>query len=278
MKVVVTGGSGKVGQLVIKGLLDHGHAVLSIDRVPPQAKLCRHLTVDLKDIGQVYQALEGSEAVIHLAAYAAPNLVPDSETFCNNVTLTYNVLNSAHRNGIRRVAIASSGATFGFAYSKKDPNPDYLPLDEQHGCRPQDPYGLSKLVGEKIADSFAALGDMTICTLRFPRIVFSYEDFPKLQSTPERWRNRLWTYIDVRDVVNAFETVLEAKIQDHEVFLFSAPGSEHNGPTYELLEKYLPNVRNVRTGLQGNWSCIDASKAEKLLGFKSSHSWEQSLK
>lgn len=49
--------------------------------------------------------------------------------------------------------IASSTAAFGFIYAKNLWAPDYLPLDESHPSKPQDSYGLSKVVGEQIADS-----------------------------------------------------------------------------------------------------------------------------
>lgn len=65
--------------------------------------------------------------------------------------------------------IASSTAAFGFIYAKNLWAPDYLPLDESHPSKPQDSYGLSKVVGEQIADSIATAHEvMTISSLRFP--------------------------------------------------------------------------------------------------------------
>ena len=94
-KVVVTGGSGRLGQFVIRELLDHSYEILSLDRVPPAQRLCAHWNVDLRRSGDLYEALKGAFGVIHLGAYQAPNLAPDSETFSNNVTGTYNVLKAA---------------------------------------------------------------------------------------------------------------------------------------------------------------------------------------
>ena len=47
--------------------------------------------------------------------------------------------------------LASSTAAYGYIYGAADAVPDYLPVDEDHPCRPTDPYGLSKVVGERIA-------------------------------------------------------------------------------------------------------------------------------
>ena len=64
--------------------------------------------------------------------------------------------------------------------------PNYLPLDETHPRKPLDPYGLSKVVGETVADSFARLHDIGICSLRF--------------QDPGVKLGRLWSYLDARDV------------------------------------------------------------------------------
>lgn len=93
-------------------------------------------------------------------------------------------------------------AAFGFIYASKRILPEYLPLDENHPSRPHDPYGLSKLVGEQIADSLALLhADMTISSLRFPGVVFdrSYESVRERWQDPGARAKTSWAYIDARD-------------------------------------------------------------------------------
>ena len=118
-KVVVTGGNGRLGRLVIRQLLAHEYEVLNLDRVPPAEKLCASWMADLRHSGAVYEALKGAFGVIHLGAYQAPNLAPDSETFSNNVTATYNVLKAAADLGVKKVVIASSTTAFGFIYARQ---------------------------------------------------------------------------------------------------------------------------------------------------------------
>lgn len=280
MKIVVTGGSGRLGQHVIRELQNHGHEVLSLDRVVPQTKLCPSWIADLTRAGDIYQAVRGADGMIHLAGYQAPDLAPDSETFGNNVTATYNVLHAAAALRVRKVVIASSTAAFGFLYARRPWLPEYLPLDEKHPCKPQDPYGLSKLVGEKIAGSFAEVDEISICSLRFPGINFD----PSYQGFAERWQDpsiklgRFWSYIDARDAACACRLALEAAVRGHEIFLVAAPTSTMRQPTDELMRVYLPGVKKARHALNGNWSGVNSTRAQELLGFEAKHVWENYLR
>ena len=78
-KIAVTGGSGKAGRAVVRDLLEHGHQVLNIDRVPSAESSspdspAPFLAADLTDYGETVEALgnaeklPGIEAVVHLAA------------------------------------------------------------------------------------------------------------------------------------------------------------------------------------------------------------------
>jgi nucleoside-diphosphate-sugar epimerase len=279
MKVVVTGGSGRLGQHVIRELLDHGHQVLSLDKTASPAPLCPSWIVDLRDPGAIYEALGGAEGVVHLGAYQKPGMVPDTETFSNNIMATYNVLKAAADLRITRVAIASSIAAFGFLYAPCFWPPDYLPLDEGHPCKPQDPYGLSKLLGETVADGFAASHPMTILSLRFPGVNFdlSYRSFPERWKDPGARLGGFWSYIDARDAADALRLALEAKLSGHRVLNVAAPASSMKEPTDDLIGRYLPGVRKAKKPLTANWSGMDSTRAEAILGFKAKHTWEKYL-
>ncbi len=259
-KVVVTGGSGRLGQFVIRDLLEHGYQVLSLDRVAPREKLCTSWLVDLRHAGDLFEALKAAHGIIHLGAYQAPNLAPDAETLSNNVSATYNVLRAAADANVKKVVLASSTAAFGFIYATKLWAPEYLPLDEDHPSLPQDSYGLSKVLGERIADSIVSVHkDMTVSSLRFPGVNFdlSYESFR------ERWRNPatrasgFWTYIDARDAAATCRLALEAKFKGHEVFIASAPKNCMIQPTVELVKKYLPKGARLKKVAGTHWSAVD---------------------
>jgi nucleoside-diphosphate-sugar epimerase len=280
-KIVVTGGSGRLGQFVIRDLLANGYQVLSLDRVPPREKLCPSWLVDLRQAGDLFEALKGAYGIVHLGAYQAPNLASDAETLNNNVSATYNVLRAAADSKVTRVVIASSTAAFGFIYAKNLWPPEYLPLDESHPSKPQDSYGLSKVLGEKIADSMVSVyKEMTVSSLRFPGVNFdlSYESFR------ERWRNPpsrtsgFWTYIDARDAAMTCRLALEAKFQGHEVFIASAAKNCMIQPTLELVQKYLPKGAKIRKTSGTHWSCVDSAKARRMLCFNPQHLWQDYLK
>ena len=101
-KIVVTGGSGRLGQFVIRELLAYRYEVLSLDRVPPREKLCATWIADLRNPGDLFEAAKGAYGIVHLGAYQAPNLAPDAETFSNNVTATYNLLRAAADSGVKK--------------------------------------------------------------------------------------------------------------------------------------------------------------------------------
>jgi nucleoside-diphosphate-sugar epimerase len=101
-KMIVTGGSGRLGQFVIRELLAQRYEVLSLDRVPPREKLCATWITDLRNAGDLFEAANGAYGVVHLGAYQAPNLAPDAETFSNNVTATYNLLRAAADLGVKK--------------------------------------------------------------------------------------------------------------------------------------------------------------------------------
>ena len=280
-RIVVTGGSGRLGQFVIRELLAHRYEVLSFDRVPPREKLCPSWLADLRHSGDLFEALKSAYGIVHLGAFQAPNLAPDAETFGNNVTSTYNVLRAAADSGVKKVVIASSTAAFGFIYAKNLWPPDYLPLDESHPSKPQDSYGLSKVIGEQIADSIVTVHkDITISSLRFPGVNFdlSYESFR------ERWRNPatrasgFWTYIDARDAAMTCRLALDAKFRGHEVFIAAAPNNCMIQPTLELVKKYLPKGAKIKKVPGTHWSCVDSAKARRMLGFKTNHIWQDYLK
>jgi len=277
LRIVVTGGSGRLGQFVIRDLLSHGHDVLSLDVVRAPSLPCPAWEADLRRIGDLYQALIGADAVIHLAAYQAPGLASDSETFSNNVTTTYNVLKVAADLGLARAVVASSVAAYGFLYAPRFWPPDYLPLDEQHPCQPQDPYGLSKLIGEQIAESFARRNGLSVASLRLVGIVFdvTYQTFPERWKNPQARLGGFWSYVDARDAASACRLAVETTWPGHEVLNIAAPTSSMPEPTAELIHRYLPEVHEVRPPAHPRWSGVDSSKAARLLGFRAEHTWER---
>ena len=291
MKIVVTGGAGRLGQLTIGELLDHGHDVRSIDKVPIPKSVGRSSVIDLLQAKELAEAFEQADAVIHLArkkfpytsngfdpasrTWRTPDVLGDAAIFGYNVTISYNVVAAAFAAGIKKLAMGSSLTIYGFYYPTRWTAPEYLPVAEDYPLRPQDPYSVSKLVVERACDAFASKSDMQIASLRFAGICAdsTHQNLRERRKDPLRWTGPLWTYIDVRDAARACRLAAEANFVGHETFNICAPNTIMDRPTSELVTEYLPNV-NVRTNSAANWAGYDSGKSRRMLGFSARYLFE----
>ncbi len=278
MNVLVTGGSGKLGAVVVADLVAHGHNVLNADLVAPADQLCPFLQVDLEDAGQVLEAVAGadlcqaSDAVVHLAATAAPGRRPNATTFKNNVTGTYNVFEAARRLGVRNVVYASSEIIFGLPFTTP---PSYLPVDEQSPARPESAYGLSKLLAEEMAEQFCRRDpELKMFGLRFSNVQLQadYAKFAGFQLDPYERRWNLWGYIDARDGAQAVRKALESTLRGCEVFVVANAETVVRLPNADLVEHCFPGTP-LADGLGPNDSLLSIEKARRLLGYEPQHHW-----
>jgi len=285
LKIVVTGGVGKIGQWVVKELIDGSegktpHEVVVFDRVigpasgPFQTGPIRYLLGDVLDLGQVMSALAGVDAVIHMAALPAPRYTTDDVTFRNNVLGTFNVHEAAWRLGIRRVVSTSSTGILGWVYRERDFLPAYLPIDEDHPINPQDSYGLSKKVSEDIARSYADRSDMETIALR-PSGVMTPEQLVELRAAGGRNPARfgLGDYVDLRDLARAYRLAVERPLSGWNVAFVVADDSNFPIPLSEVLPKLMPGLGELAKDLTGTMSGISNVRAKKLLGWQPEHSW-----
>jgi nucleoside-diphosphate-sugar epimerase len=276
MRVVVTGGSGLAGRAVVAKLVQHGYDVTNIDLLPA-AGPAPFRRVDMEDLGQVYGALRGAEAVVHFAAIPRPTFDMPEVVFRTNVMSSFNVLEAATGLGIRRVVMASSVSVLGFPFFERPFAPEYVPIDEDHPRLPQDAYALSKLVGEEIAAGFARRGTLDIVSLRFPWIhtpeTFASEVQP-LWTDPEAGSSNLWGYIDARDVAAAVRLALTVDVRGHEAFFVAAVDSFMPDPSASLVRESYPST-SIREELTGSASLLSSAKAERMLGYRAEHSWRE---
>src|SRR5688500_17026287 len=84
--------------------------------------------------------------------------------------MTNNVLAAAQASAVKKVVCGSSLAVYGFYYPSTELQPAYLPVDEDHPLRPQDPYGMTKLIGEKLCDALSQKTGAQVASLRFAGI------------------------------------------------------------------------------------------------------------
>ncbi len=284
--VVVTGGLGNVGTWVIDQLDQSGWDVVCIDLSTPsgagpggtEVGGIEFRSADLSDHAEAWELINAAdpEAVVHMAAIPMPGLHADSRTFKTNVTSTYNVMTAAGRVGAD-IVWTSSNAIYGTVFADPPWVPDYFPIDEEHPQRPEDPYGGSKLLGEKTAEITSRRYDISVASLR-----------PSLIQVPGAYQTRevrsefdpsdvdkdggYWSYVDVRDVATAVEAALDAEFNGHEPFVIAAENNYLDRPTATVIEEVY-GEQPTECSLQGDESAYSTAKAQSEIGWVPEHDW-----
>jgi nucleoside-diphosphate-sugar epimerase len=153
MKVLVTGALGNVGSYTVDALLEEGHAVVAFDLESARArKLASRLDTavrvawgDITDPASIRAALEGVDAVVHLAGIIPPGVdrAPDLARRIN-VEGTRNLIEQMESSGTaKRLVFASSQGVFGDAQDREPPLRVDTPVS------PTDEYGRHKLACEQ---------------------------------------------------------------------------------------------------------------------------------
>jgi UDP-glucose 4-epimerase len=276
VRIIVTGGSGKLGRTVVSHLKDVGHEVFVFDRVATRGE---SVPVDLRDYGQVVDAVLGLEenhsgvdAIVHLAAVPAPGIVPDVATFENNVLSTYHVLQAARRAGIKRIVTASSETVLGLPFETPPP---YIPVDEEYDARPESTYSLGKHLEEQLEIQLCRWDpELSVTAMRFSNVMepADYAEFGSWQEDPSARRWNLWGYIDARDAADAVSKALEVRGPGFERVIIANADTVMERPSAELAAEVFPDVP-LKRPLEGQETLLGIDKARRLLGWEPQHSW-----
>ena len=177
MRILVTGGAGFIGSSVVDAYVAAGHQVSVVDdlssgtraNLNPRARF-HHLDVRAEGLGAVVAA-ERPEIVSHHAAHVSVRRSVDDPVADASVNVlgSLNVLEAARRHGVRRVVFASTG---GAIYGE----PDVVPADETHPCRPQSPYAVAKLAVEQYLRYFRTTYGLEVVILRYANVYGPRQD------------------------------------------------------------------------------------------------------
>lgn len=282
-RVIVTGGSGKLGRACIQDLLAHDYEVINVDVAPPREQTCPFIHVDLTDFGQTVETLagiddryEGVDGIVHLAAIPAPGLKPNAVIFENNTMSTYNVFAAARTVGIHNIVWASSETVLGLPF---DEPPPYVPIDEEYAGRPESSYSLSKLMGEEMAKQFCRWDDrLKIIGLRFSNVmdVADYANFPGFDADARTRKWNLWAYIDARDASQAIRKALESDLTGADIFIIANADTVMSRPNAELLAEVFPGVP-VKRAFGPHETLLSIDKARRMLGYEPQHTWRDEV-
>ncbi|MGD9667568.1 MAG: UDP-glucose 4-epimerase GalE [Hyphomicrobiaceae bacterium] len=165
--VLVTGGAGYIGSHACKALHQAGYTPVTFDSLVnghewavKWGPLERGNILDRARLDEVLKYYKPS-AVMHFAAFAyvGESVEDPGKYYRNNVVGSLTLIEAARDHKIPRFVFSSTCATYGV--------PVQLPIIEDTPQRPINPYGESKLMVERMLDSFSAVHDINYIALRY---------------------------------------------------------------------------------------------------------------
>lgn len=291
-KILITGGTGFIGEPVVKKVIEEGAEVELIGRNKENLSTIFHSInfneIDLLDIDELKGVLLSAnnyDYVIHLAGRTGPGHIENPILdFKVNALGTLNLLSVLKEIDIERMVYGSSAEVYG--------KPKYLPIDETHPTHPETPYGCSKLTGDTYCYGFYHTYGLKTVSLRFFNLygpplspknakgvvhIFTKRIFqglpPVIAGNPENAKD--YVYID--DVVDAIVSALNKRCEGEVINIGSGiPITiEYVGKTLiSLINKGRDTkINNVEYDKEHNTHeekeifFADIAKAKKLLGY-----------
>ena len=173
MKVFVTGAEGFIGSHVVQELLNEGFEVKALvlynsfdqigwlsDLSEQELEQVEIIKGDIRDPFLMQQAIQGCDAVLHLASLIAIpySYVAPSSYIETNVMGTLNVLQAAEQAGVQRFIQTSTSEVYGTA--------QYVPINESHRLLGQSPYSASKIAADQMCLSYYCSFELPVTIIR----------------------------------------------------------------------------------------------------------------
>ncbi len=168
-KYLVTGGAGFIGSHLVKELVKKGHQVKIIDNLSTGkiknleeiSSKVKFVKGDIRNSKMLEKEFRGADFVLHQAARSSvPESMKSPQIYHQiNINGTFNVLEAAAKNKVKKVVFASSSAVYG--------EPARFPIKEKFLPSPLSPYALTKLAGEDYGRIFAKYWHLPTIALRY---------------------------------------------------------------------------------------------------------------
>ena len=230
--VLITGACGNIGRKLRTAWTDVYDLVL-IDK-EAGADNAEIIVADLAILDDDWIThFHGVDTVVHLAGN------PDSEAPWEdlvgpNLDAMANVFHAAALAGVERIIFASSNHVMGGYRELEDG-----PITAEMEPRPDGPYGVTKLVGERMGQSLAHAFDLTFIALRLGWVQRGKN---RHETLPDDWSRKLW--LSNIDLIRLFDAAVETEIEDRS-FIVANGMSRNHGMRWDLSEAaellgYLP--------------------------------------
>jgi UDP-glucose 4-epimerase len=294
--LLVAGASGFVGSQVVEYLLSLGKQVTALDLVPPPVSIPL-VQADITDYAALEAALAGKSfnRVFHFASLPGDTGDP-LQMVRVNVNGCLNLLEAVRRMGnVSRFVLASSISAYEWYPATKFRPPEYLPVDENHPCRPKDMYSTTKHIQEHLTRTYYHQYGVPTTIIRLTAVVgphgkgggrgwrtFAEElSEGKHVRVPHLTAQEVCHYVDVRDVARMFLVASEHPHAVGEVFNCCGPSPIRGIEFIRIVQRIFPNIK-AEVGFpwsmaQGGEIAFDMSKANSVLGFKPIYTLEQSI-
>ncbi len=201
--ILLTGAAGAIGTSLQQQLGEQYH-FRCLDRIRvPQAKDVR--IVNIRNFKAVLKAMQGVDAVIHLAANPNSEQVWN-EVYTSGIEGTYNVFEAARQAGVKQIIYASTAHVSGWREIKQEPH-----ITPEQPVRPDSLYAVGKAFGEALGQFFADQYGMSIVCLR----IGAFKPDLKLDSSNDRL---LAVWCSPRDFAQLVQRSLEQDNLGFQIF------------------------------------------------------------
>lgn len=304
-KILVTGADGFIGSHLTEALVRAGHDVRAfvlynsfnswgwLDRCAPEVQgKFEVFAGDVRDPNGVRAAMQGCDAVLHLAALIAiPYSYHSPDTYIDtNVKGTLNILQAARDLGVKRVIHTSTSEVYGTAR--------FVPITEAHPLQGQSPYSASKIGADQLAYSFYASFGLPVVTVRpfntygprqsaravIPTIITQIANGQRRIKLGAVSPTRDFNY--VQDTVGGFMAALRSEAGAGEVVNFGSNYEISVGDTAQLIAEAMgtsieietdeQRLRPANSEVERLWA--DNTRARELFGWSPAYAGRDGLR